>query len=418
MKRTLLALGAALVLVACAAAQTQPASSASGASGSSRELDVTGNQLWADTGVDVAPGQSLSITATGSLQFADGSSATPQGAARGWKDLLRSLPVNSAGRGALIGRLGSDDAAQPFLVGPQFSLKVRVAGRLFLGFNGTSSDTAQGSFHATIQVSGSASPASASASTAATPAATGTANLTNVSTTASSASALPPASATPSGNDAPSSTATSSSSSDAAIAATFPKELFSQVPRRITDKDGNVGDMVNFLLIGSEDQVKATFQAAGWVQVDRDVKDAILEGFVTSLSKQAYLTMPMSQLYLFGRPQDYGFAHAEPLKVVTTRHHLRVWKSTLTIGGAPVWVGAATHDMGLERDQRNGKLTHHIDPNVDDERSFVERSLTESGFVSQHTHVLPPDPIQDAKTATGGGFHSNGEVLVMWLSSN
>ncbi len=176
--------------------------------------------------------------------------------------------------------------------------------------------------------------------------------------------------------------------------------------------------MVNFLLIGSEDQVKATFQAAGWVQVDKDVKDAILEGFINSMSKQAYLTMPMSQLYLFGRPQDYGFAHAEPLKVVTTRHHLRVWKSTLTVGGASVWVGAATHDMGLERDQRNGKLTHHIDPNVDDEKGFVERSLTESGYISQYTRVLPPNPVQDAKTATGGSFHSNGEVLVMWLSSN
>jgi hypothetical protein len=417
MFRTLLAFGAVLILTACGAAQTQPAPTASATSASSHELDVTGSQLWTDTGVDVALGQSLSITATGSLQFADGSSAAPQGAARGWKDLLRSLPVNSAGRGALIGRIGSDDAAQPFLVGAQFTVKVRVPGRLFLGFDGTSSDTAQGSFHATIQISGSASPAPASASTPATPTAASTTNLTSVSTTASSAYPASTSSAAP-GNDASSSTAASSSSSDAAIAATLPKDLFSQVPRRITDKDGNVGDMVNFLLIGSEDQVKATFQAAGWVQVDRDVKDAILEGFVTSLSKQAYLTMPMSQLYLFGRPQDYGFAHAEPLKVVTTRHHLRVWKSTLTIGGAPVWVGAATHDMGLERDQRNGKLTHHIDPNVDDERSFVERSLTESGYVSQHTHVLPPDPIQDAKTATGGGFHSNGEVLLMWLSSN
>lgn len=186
----------------------------------------------------------------------------------------------------------------------------------------------------------------------------------------------------------------------------------------MTDKSGNAGDMVNFLLIGSEDQVKATFQAAGWVQVDKDVKDAILEGFINSMSKQAYLTMPMSQLYLFGRSQDYGFAHAEPVKVVATRHHLRVWKSALTVGGAPVWVGAATHDMGLERDQRNGGVTHHIDPNVDDEKSFVERSLTESGYVSQHTHVLPENPVQDARTATGGSFHSNGEVLVMWLASN
>lgn len=424
MFRTLLALGSALVFAACGMAQAQSSSTPSAVS---KELDVPGTQLWTDTGVDVAPGQSLAISATGSLQFSDGGSATPQGASRGWRDLLRSMPVNAAGRGALIGRIGSDDAAQPFLVGTQFNLKVRVPGRLFLGFNGTSSDTAQGSFHATIQVSGSASPASAAASSsaAATPtSATGAApaaavSLTNVSTSATTPSeTAAPATAATATSSASSSAATSSSASDAAIAASLPKDLFSEIPRRITDKDGNVGDMVNFLLIGSEDQVKATFQAAGWVAVDRDVKDAILEGFVTSLSKQAYLTMPMSQLYLFGRPQDYGFAHAEPLKVVTTRHHLRVWKSTLTIGGAPVWVGAATHDMGLERDQRNGKLTHHIDPNVDDERGFVERSLAESGYVSQHTHVLPPNPIQDAKTATGGGFHSNGEVLVMWLSSN
>jgi hypothetical protein len=423
MKRALITLFWPLLAV-CAPAQTQP--SATGPT-DTHEVDISGSKLWTDTGVDVTPGQSLTISATGSLQFSDGNSADPQGAWRGWKDLLRSMPVNSAGRGALIGRIGSDDAAQPFLVGAQFNLKVRVPGRLFLGFNGTSSDTAQGSFHATIQVSGSASPASASAPSsvaAAAPSATGAApaaavSLTNVSTSTTTPSeTAAPASAATTTSAASSSVATSSSASDAAIAASLPKDLFSEIPRRITDKDGNIGDMVNFLLIGTEDQVKATFQAAGWVQVDRDVKDAILEGFVTSLSKQAYLTMPMSQLYLFGRPQDYGFAHAEPLKVVTTRHHLRVWKSTLTIGGAPVWVGAATHDMGLERDQRNGKLTHHIDPNVDDERGFVERSLTESGYISQHTHILPPNPVQDAKTATGGGFHSNGEVLVMWLSSN
>ena len=194
--------------------------------------------------------------------------------------------------------------------------------------------------------------------------------------------------------------------------------MLDQIPRRIADKDGNAGDMVNFLLIGSEEQVKATFQAAGWVQVDRDTKEAVLQALVASLSKQAYLTMPMSQLYLYGRPQDFGFAHAEPIQVVTTRHHLRVWKSTLTVDGQPVWVGAATHDMGLERDQRNGKLTHHIDPNIDDERDFVSRSLIGTGYVTQHTQLTPSNPIKDEKTATGGSFHSNGEVLVLWLSSD
>jgi len=421
MKLLALFLGALLVAT-CAAAQTQ---SPSAATPKTHELDVPGSAQWTDAGVDLALGQSVTITATGTLQFMDGNAPGPQGTARSWKDLLRSMPVNSAGRGALIGRIGSDDAAQPFLVGAQLKFTVRTPGRLFLGINGPSGDSAQGSFHAKIEISGaasapSASSASGSAASSANAAPVSTSgntaetNLKNASASESSTASTAPATPTTSATSA----SPSASSASGTAAPSLPSDFFGQIPRRVSDKDGNVGDMVNFLLIGSEDQVKSAFKAAGWVQVDKDVRDAVLEGLVASLSKQAYLTMPMSQLYLFGRPQDYGFAHAEPVQVVTTRHHLRVWKSTLTVSGQPVWVGAATHDMGLERDQRNGKLTHHIDPNVDDERSFVERSLTESGYVTQHTHVLPPNAIQDAKTATGGGFHSNGEVLVMWLSPN
>ena len=422
----LLPLMFAFLLAISAAAQTQPAASTSS---KTHELDVPGSVLWTDSGVDLLSGQSVTITATGNLQFMDGGAPGPAGAARGWKDLLRSMPVNSAGRGALIGRIGSDDAAQPFLVGAKLQFKVRAPGRLFLGFNGPSGDTAEGNFHVTIEIpsSGSATSVSSSTSPSAAPPtgsatnspATGVANAAE-STLGNSSGASPPTAA-PSAAGASSTasgSATSAPPTSAAAAASLPKDLFKQIPRRIADKDGNPGDMINFLLIGTEDEVKTTFQAAGWVQVDRDVRDAIVQGLVASLSKQAYLTMPMSQLYLFGRPQDYEFAHAEPLKVVTTRHHLRVWKSTLSVGGQPLWVGAATHDMGLEKDQRNGKLTHHIDPNIDDERDFVTRSLTENGYVSQHTSVLPPNPIQDAKTATGGGFHSSGEVVVFWLTSN
>src|ERR1700680_2089297 len=82
-----------------------------------KELDVPGNQPWSDTGVDLQPGQTITITATGNLQYMDGNTPGPQGTARSWKDLVRGMPVNTAGRGALIGRLGSDDAGQPFLIG-------------------------------------------------------------------------------------------------------------------------------------------------------------------------------------------------------------------------------------------------------------------------------------------------------------
>jgi hypothetical protein len=142
----------------------------------------------------------------------------------------------------------------------------------------------------------------------------------------------------------------------------------------------------------------------------------VLAGFIASMSKESYLTMPMSQLYLFGRPQDYGWAHAEPITVVASRNHLRVWKAPFTVNGQMLWVGAATHDIGFEKDQRNNGLTHKIDPDIDLEKNYVEKTLSSTGFVAEVTHFLPKQPMKEARTATGGSFHSNGEVLVMKLS--
>jgi hypothetical protein len=128
--------------------------------------------------------------------------------------------------------------------------------------------------------------------------------------------------------------------------------------------------------------------------------------------------MPMSPLYLFGRQQDYGWAHAEPISVVASRNHLRIWKAPFEVNGRSLWIGAATHDVGFEKDQRNNGLTHKIDPNIDLERDYVEKTLTSTGLVAEVTHVLPPNPMQEAKTATGGSFHSNGQVLVLKLGES
>ena len=195
-------------------------------------------------------------------------------------------------------------------------------------------------------------------------------------------------------------------------------DLFAKLPRRIGDKQGNPGDMVNFLVLGSEDAMKRVFSTAGWVKVDADVKDTVLHGLIESLSKESYLTMPMSQLYLFGRPQDYGWAHAEPISVVKTRNHLRIWKAPFEVNGKTLWVGAATHDIGFERDQRNNGVTHKIDPDIDLERDYVEKTLASTGLVTEISHFLPDNPMKEAKTATGGTFHSNGQVLILKLDES
>lgn len=338
------------------------------------QLDVSVTQTWRDTKLDMRSGEKLQVAATGSANYAGGTSFSADGLARGWKDMLHQYAVPDAGHGALIARIGSGDGSQPFLIGASKEFVAPVAGRLFLGINESEKDAgdAQGSFHVTITV---LSP-----------------GLTNA------AGALVGG---PAETPIPSITA----------------DVLSEVPRRVSDPQGNPGDMVNILIVGTQDQLTQTFAAAGWVQVDRSVGDTLFTGAITTLSKKDYLTMPMSTLFLFKRPQDYGFAHAEPVRVVMSRNHLRAWKSPYLVDGRPLWCIAATHDIGFERDQRNNGLTHKIDPAIDGEREYVNDTLSATGFVAQRNHVTPSDPLTTAKTATGGEFHSDGRILVLVLSA-
>jgi LssY C-terminus len=336
-----------------------------------QEVQITGEQSWSDTGIDLQPGEHIVVTATGKLRYADTKEDNgPDGIARGFTDLLRILPFNGAGRGALIGRVGDAEIAQPFLLGANRDVIAPVAGRLAIGINQANDDTGEGTYTVHIEIR------------------------------------------------APDVNATYHPSRQVKMISGVDASVFAKLPRRIADKEGNPGDMVNFLILGSENTMQKVFTTAGWVKVDADVRGTVLHGILESISKESYLTMPMSPLYLFGRSQDYGWAHAEPIKVVASRNHLRIWKASFQIDGQTLWVGAATHDIGFERDERNNGVTHKIDPDIDLERDYVEKTLTSTGLVAEVTHVLPADPLKEARTATGGSFHSDGHVLVLKLNES
>ena len=330
-----------------------------------KELDVAASAQWVDTDIDLHAGDSVRFTTTGTVNFGVGRSAGPQGAQRGFLDLIKGYPVNEAGPGALIGRVGSSDAAVPFLIGAGRQIQVSRAGRLFLSVNKTSSDNPDGSFHVKVEFASRGPEATAA------PASYKLAEVTTA--------------------------------------------MIDRIPRRVTDAQGNAGDNTNFVVVGSEERVLQTFDAAGWVKVDREKKDAVLHTIISTFTKQAYVELPMSELTLFGRVQDYGLAHAVPIQVVAQRHHLRLWKAPFQVEGQELWVGAATHDIGFDRDNRNNGVTHKIDPNVDDEREFVGRSLEETGLVAKLSYVIPSQASKEARTATGATFHSDGRVMVVHL---
>jgi len=193
------------------------------------------------------------------------------------------------------------------------------------------------------------------------------------------------------------------------------EQILERLPRRVASKPGTEGDMVNFLLVGSKEQMIAALTAAGWVQVDRDTQEAVVHAIMSTIENKGYTEMPMSTLYLFRRPQDYGFAHALPLAVATERHHFRIWKAPWqTTDGQAVWVGAGTHDIGIERGS-DGNLTHRIDPEVDKEREYIAESLQDAEKIKDSRHLNPKEPVLEAVTATGAAYRSDGRVLVIFL---
>ncbi|HLJ91245.1 MAG TPA: LssY C-terminal domain-containing protein [Candidatus Angelobacter sp.] len=381
MERILIALllFTAMFTVPAACRQTEATGSSSV---KSQNIEIPAAKQWVDTNVDVRGGAKLRFSASGEITYpADqspgGKSHTagtfgPDGLPRGFADLLHQYPVSNVGHGALIGRIGSEASSQAFLVGAGKDYDVAVSGRLFLGINQSQKDAAAatGAFRVKIEILAEGSEEATAVG--------GPADSTIPGITA---------------------------------------ELLSQIPRRVSDPAHNPGDMVNILIVGTQEQVVQVFTSANWVKVDKTVMETALNAVLGSLEKKDYLTMPMSTLYLFDRPQDYGFAHAEPVRVAMSRNHLRVWKSPYQVDGRPLWCVAATHDIGFEKDRRNNGITHKIDPEIDKEREYVNGTLSGTGLVVQRDHVTPSDPLTSAKTATGGEFHSDGQIVVLVLKN-
>jgi hypothetical protein len=339
----------------------------------SLDVTVSGSQKWVDTGMDVQAGDKLHVTAKGTVNMGNNSGITADGAARGWVDTLRALTVPSAGRGALVGRVGNSDAATPFLVGADGTVQVPIAGRLYLGINQDSTQTPDGKYEVHID--------RVAASTA----------------TASGVAA---------------------SQNNYDFKPLF-AELDAKLPYRVSDQaqGGNPGDLVNFVLVGTQQQVTDALKAAAWIPADKTNKDAVVSALLATLQKNVYVSVPMSMLYLFGSPQDFGYQRAEAVMVAAQRHHFRIWNAPFAAPqNRAIWVGAGTHDIGIERDQRSANaITHKIDQDVDNERDFIGATLQQAGQVEAMSYLTRAKPITSAKTATGGNIQSDGRVLVILL---
>jgi hypothetical protein len=396
------------------------------------ELSISSTQAWTDTGLDLHPGDVLEIMSSPpDSTSAPGPGSELNSAASSCRstataDSSVNLQLPSAPLGALVGKLHRQ-GAEPFLVDDRKQIKIEEQGHLFLAVNVGEPATCQQTVATKVKLTSAAvgqttAPPKDIKSKLAAAAQTwiagqfGTPNAPAESSTEPG----PSAAATGSAANARASVPNVSRPLNVSTAPLDPKlrDAIDHLPRRVNDQLKNLGDMVNFVIVGSQQDVQDALEAAHWFEADSSNAGAVTKAILMTYENKDYVQMPMSQLYLFGRVQDFGYEQAEPYSVVASRHHFRLWKAPFQIDGQQVWVGAGTHDVGFEKDQRNGQVTHKIDPAVDKERDHIATTLGKTGLVKKLSYYLPPDPVQQAKNATGGSYHSDGRILLMWIEGN
>lgn len=390
----------------------------SGPSPRQLSFHVSPAPAWTDTGLNLQAGDAAMISVVAAASSNTSGHCDPAGSSDSSGNAA-SLPVPDAHPGALIAKLEVD--APAILIGTQRELTIDKNSHLLLGMNGSGASVCQEGFQVKVQVSTKDSEDSNSGAVK-TRGAQLKSQLANAAQVFMSGQ-FGISNSTPETENATSATNSPGTGtapvpalhvSDAPLDADL-RAALDGLPRRVNDQFNNLGDMVNFVIIGAQKDVQDALEASDWHIADTNNTKAVLNAVMQTYDKKDYLAMPMSSLFLFGRKQDFGYEMADPIAMVSSRHHFRIWKAPFTWKGQEVWVGAGTHDIGFAKDKRNNSVTHKIDPAVDGERDNVGVSLQKSNKAKTFSYYLPPNSVQEARNATGDGYHSDGRLLVVLL---
>jgi hypothetical protein len=184
---------------------------------------------------------------------------------------------------------------------------------------------------------------------------------------------------------------------------------------RTTTRSGKDSDVVNLLLVGSQDQVEDAFTAAGWRTADANSKNAFFKQFGAFLTFSNYPNMPVSRQLLSGQLQD--MAWQKSFNSYGKREHLRLWSQSKTIQGEQAWLSAYTRETGAVLSMKYHKFIHHIDRNLDDGMNMLVRDLTLTGCVESVRQLPRPDLPQTMLNSTGDEMHTDGDLTVVHLQS-
>jgi hypothetical protein len=171
-----------------------------------------------------------------------------------------------------------------------------------------------------------------------------------------------------------------------------------------------VSDIVNVAFAGSYDDLVKAFGAAGWREPVVLNARSFSRVYGAFTAKKGYAEQPASRLEYEGT--EPGLVFEKSLNTVLKRHHVRFWRRE--VDGQEVWLGAATHDIGMRFDRRGMRFTHRIQASIDIERSKIGNDLAFTGCVDAGAYVVRPSAAR--VIVNGNGISTDGRLLVLQAS--
>jgi hypothetical protein len=176
-------------------------------------------------------------------------------------------------------------------------------------------------------------------------------------------------------------------------------------------KPAKESDITNLMFLGSEEDLRKAFQAAGWSTAEQLNATSKLETFRAMAEQRGYKEAPVSVIFLNGRSPDLVFQKQN--NTFNARHHLRIWRRPERFHGQPVWVCAATHDTGIDFSEESRTFIHKVDGLIDHERAKVANDLLFTGLVKGIALVERPSVPVSLFNATGDKITTDARMVVI-----
>jgi len=183
-------------------------------------------------------------------------------------------------------------------------------------------------------------------------------------------------------------------------------------PKFTRTREGIPGDPLNIGLVGGQEDIVHSMIACNWFPADPITFKTSARIAVSALFGKPYPTAPVSNLYLFDRIEDLAFEMPVPGNT-KQRHHVRFWRSQeLGKDDRPIWLGAATFDQSVGVSHLTGEITHHISPDLDEERDKIIADLTALSQLVSKYQVTGVGSTLFGRNGGGDRYYTDGELSV------